>query len=133
MLCILIWLNLDNKIIMKSKIDIESLNWWFWFLNLVFIVAAISDWTAGYYLTMIVSLLNWLNCLLKEKSLAAFPAQIRLVYFLVTLTGFWPQGRFYIYVLLLIGTFMVTFLGKCSIALLLKYMPWNKNRKMRLN
>lgn len=118
---------------MKHNIDIESLNWWFWFLNLVFIVTAISGWTAGYYLTMIVSLLNWLNCLLKEKSLATFPAQIRLVYFLVTLTGFWPQGRFYVYLLLLIGTFMVTFLGKCSIAQLLRYMPWNKNREMRLN
>ena len=117
---------------MKKTINIESLNWWFWFLNLVFILTAIAGWTPGYYLTMISSLLNLLNCLVKEKSIVAFPAQIRWVYFLITLTGFWPHGRFYIFLFLLIGTFMVTFLGKCSIALFLKYMPWNKNRKVRL-
>ncbi|WP_372949560.1 hypothetical protein [Mariniphaga sp.] len=118
---------------MNSKINIESLNWWFWFISLVFIVAAIAGWTPGYYLTMILSLLNLLNCLLKEKSLIAFPSQIRFVYFAVTLLSFWPGGRFYVYILLLVGTFMVTFLGKCSIALALKQMPWNKRREMRLD
>jgi hypothetical protein len=118
---------------MNSKINIESLNWWFWFLNLVFIVAAIAGRTPGYYLTMIVSFLNLLNCLVKEKNMAAFPAQIRLVYFAITLLGFWPGGRFYVYILLLVGTFMVTFLGKCSIAMVLKYMPWNKGRETRLD
>jgi hypothetical protein len=117
---------------MNSKINIESLNWWFWFLNLVFIVAAIAGWTSGYYLTIIVSLLNLMNCLVKEKNLVAFPAQIRLFYFAITLFGFWPEVRFYVYILLLIGTFMVTFLGKCSIALVLKLMPWNKGREARL-
>jgi len=48
---------------MNSRINIESLNWWFWFLILIFIVAAIAGWTPGYYLTMIVSFLNSLNCL----------------------------------------------------------------------
>lgn len=117
---------------MESKINIESLNWWFWFLSLVFIVAAIAGWANGYYLTMIVSLLNLFNSLNKEKSMAAFPVQIRLVYFVLTLVGFWPGGRIYVYIVLLIDTFMVTFTGKCSIALVLKYMPWNRERKMRL-
>jgi hypothetical protein len=94
---------------MKSTINIESLNWWFWFLNLVFIVAALSGWQSGYYMTMIVSLLNLLNCLAKENSLAAFPTQIRLVYLVITFAGFWPGGRFYIFILLFVGTFMVTF------------------------
>ena len=118
---------------MKPKIDIESLNWWFWFLNFIFIITALAGWQSGYYMTIIVSLLNLLNCLIKEKSLVAFPVQIRLGYFAVTLLGFWLGGRFYVYVLLLVGTFMVTFLGKCSIALILKQMPWNRNREMRLN
>lgn len=117
---------------MQSKINIESLNWWLWFLCLVFIVAAIAGWKQGYYLTMIVSFLNLLSSLFKEKDLIAFPVQIRLVYFTITLIGFWPGGRFYVYILLLIGTFMVTFLGQCSIALILKHMPWNREREIRL-
>jgi hypothetical protein len=31
---------------------------------------------------------NLMNCLVKEKNLVSFPAQIRLVYFAMTLLGF---------------------------------------------
>jgi hypothetical protein len=35
--------------------------------------------------------------------------------------------RFPFYIVLLIGTVMVTFTGRCFIALVLKVLPWNKN------
>jgi hypothetical protein len=28
---------------------------------------------------------------------------------------------------------MVTFIGRCAIALVLKQMPWNRGRELRLN
>lgn len=116
----------------KNFVNLFDINWWFWFVNLIFIVIAISIWEDGYYIVMEVSFLNLFYCLLKEKSLLAFSVQVRLVYFLLTLTGFWVAGRFYVYLVLLIGTFMVAFYGKCSIALVLKYMPWNKGREMKI-
>ncbi|MBE0549548.1 MAG: hypothetical protein IH627_18210 [Rubrivivax sp.] len=63
----------------------------------------------------------------------AFPVQIRLVYFVFTLFGLWPAARLPIYVVLLVGTFMVTFFGRCAIALVLKQLPWNRGRELRLN
>ncbi len=36
------------------------------------------------------------------------------------------------YVVLLLSTVMVVFLGRCSIALLLKHLPWNRGRVARL-
>jgi hypothetical protein len=71
--------------------------------------------------------------LLQEKSLVAFPTQIRVVYFAFTLFGLWPEVRFFIYIILLLGTLMVVFFGRCSIALVLKHMPWNRGCEVRLN
>ncbi len=63
----------------------------------------------------------------KEGSLKAFPTQVRIAYFAITLFGLWVAIRFPLYVLILIGTIMVTFTGRCAIALALKVMPWNRN------
>lgn len=68
-----------------------------------------------------------------EKSLSAFPTQIRVVYFAFTLLGLWTEARVIIYALLLLGTFMVVVFGRCSIALVLKHMPWNRGCEVRLN
>lgn len=116
----------------KSFVNLFDINWWFWFVNLIFIGIAVSIWEDGYYIVMEVSFLNLVFCLLKEKSLLAFPVQVRLVYFLLSFTGFWAAGRFYVYLLLLVDTFLITFYGKCSIALFLKQMPWNRRRETRL-
>jgi len=82
---------------------------------------------------MSISAVQVLFFLAQEKSLASFPSQIRVVYFAFTLFGLWPALRFFIYMILLVGTVMVTFFGRCSIALVLKQMPWNRGREVRLN
>jgi hypothetical protein len=51
----------------------------------------------------------------------------------VTLLGLWPEVRFVVYALLLLGTTMVTFFQRCSIAFVLQRMPWNQGREVRLD
>jgi hypothetical protein len=118
---------------MKIKINATDIRWWFWVVTLAFIIAAVTGWTPGYYVVMAISAVQVLFFLMQEKSLSAFPCQIRVVYFAFTLFGIWPELRLFIYVILLLGTIMVTFFGRCSIALVLKYMPWNRGREVRLN
>jgi hypothetical protein len=100
---------------------------------LAFITAALAGWTTGYYVVMAISAVQVLFFLVKEKSLTAFPTQIRVVYFVMTLFGFWPGVRLFIYAFLLVGTIRVTFFGRCVIALMLKPMPWNRTRQVRLD
>ena len=102
-------------------------------LLLVFIIAAVASWSPAYYAVMAISAVQVIYFLIHEKSLSSFPVQIRVVYFAFTLFGLWPEARLIIYIILLLGTVMVTFFGRCSIALILKNMPWNKGRKVRLN
>ena len=118
---------------MELKLNTADFRWWFWAITLVFIVAALIGWTPGYYVVMGISAAQLLYFLVQEKSMVAFPAQIRAVYFGVTLFGFWPEVRFVIFALLLLGTTLVTFFERCSIALVLQHMPWNQGREVRLN
>lgn len=124
---------LIKQLVMKAIIDPGKITWWFWLITLAFIIAALLSWLPGYYLAMGISLVQVIFFLFKERSLMAFPTQIRVVYFLITLACFWPGGRFYVFLVLLLGTLMVTFFGRCSIALALKNLPWNKTREIRLN
>lgn len=118
---------------MKFKINAADIRWWFWLITLVFIVAALAGWTPGYHVVIGLSAIQVLFFVVQEKSLIAFPSQIRIVYFGLALFGLWPEVRFIIYALLLLGTIMVTFFERCSIALVLRQMPWNKEREVRLN
>ena len=118
---------------MELKINTTDIRWWFWLITLAFIVAALGGWAFAYYVVIAISAVQVLFFIGQEKSLTAFPTQIRIVYFAFSLFGLWPGVRFSIYILLLIGTVMVTFFGRCSIALTLKPMPWNRGREIRLN
>ena len=118
---------------MELKISLTDIRWWFWAITLAFIVAAVAGWPTGYFFVMAISALQVLFFLAQEKSLSAFPTQIRVAYFAFTLFGLWPEVRMPIYVVLLVGTIMVTFFGRCVIALVLKRMPWNLGREVRLN
>lgn len=111
---------------MKLKIDVQSIEWWFWTITLVFILAALSGWTPGYAAVIGVSLVQTVFIVVRTASAASFPSQVRIVYFAYTLLGLWEAGRVYCYALLAVGTVMVVFFDRCGIALVLKQMPWNK-------
>jgi hypothetical protein len=102
-------------------------------VTLLLIVLALLGWGPGYAAVIGLSSVHLLYFLVQERSAVAFPVQIRTVYFVVTLFGLWPAARFPIYLVLLVGTLMVTFFGRCAIGLALKQMPWNRGRELRLN
>jgi len=118
---------------MELKVSVSDIRWWFWVTTIVFIIAAVSGWAPGYLIVMGISAVQFLLFLAQEKSLVSFPVQIRIVYLALALFGLWPEVRLYIYIVLLLGTIMVAFFGRCSIALVLKHMPWNRGREVSLN
>jgi hypothetical protein len=117
---------------MKWSPHPADFRWWFWIASIVFIIAALAGWTPGYYVVMAISAFQIVYFLFQEKTLVAWPVQVRIVIFLWSLLGLWPAGRVVAYVLLLIGIALGCFLGRCSISMMLKYMPWNRQREVRL-
>jgi hypothetical protein len=116
----------------NDELNMTDLFWWFWAVTLAFIMAALAGWTPGYVIVIALSAVQVIVFLGRERNVSAFPTQIRIVYLAWALTGLWPTVRLYFYVLLLLGTIMVVFFGRCCITLLLKYMPWNRSRVPRL-
>ena len=119
---------------MKFQINPRNIRWWFWFVTFVFMIAALVGWTPGYYIVIAISAIQVIFVLFQEKIISAYPVQIRIAYFAFTLFGLWPGiPRIVLIGLLALGTVMVTFFGRCVIALGLKLMPWNRDRAIRLN
>jgi hypothetical protein len=110
---------------MKLSIDLKSTEWWIWTITLVFLIAAVAGWTPGYFAVIMVSFLQIPYIALRSKSIISFASQVRIVYFGLTLFGLWKAGRVYLFAALVIGTVMVVLFDRCSIALVLKKMPWN--------
>lgn len=117
---------------MKIIIEPKKIDWWFWAITLVFIIAALFGWVPGYYFVMIISAIQVLFFWNRFKSFLAFETQVRTAYLAFTLLGLSEAIRYPVYFLLLLGTFMVVAFNRCGIALALKKMPWNKNQVVKI-
>ena len=113
---------------MKVVVEPNKIEWWFWTVTFIFIITALLGWLPGYYLVMIISAIQIPFFWYRFKSLMAFDTQVRILYFSLTLLGLLVTIRFPLYILLLLGTFMVVAFNRCGIALFLKKMPWNKHQ-----
>jgi len=87
----------------------------------------VAGWTPGYLAVIIVSFVQIPYIAVKSKSIVSFASQVRIAYFVLTLVGLWNAGRLYMFTALIVGTAMVVLFDRCSIALVLKKMPWNKD------
>lgn len=112
---------------MKLTIDTGRVDWWFWTITLAGIMIALAGWTPAYGMVMGLSFFQIIYFTRHERSIIAFPTQVRIAYFLLTLFGLWPAIRSYPYAILFMGTLMVVLFDRCAIALVLQKMPWNRN------
>lgn len=117
---------------MKFVVEPNKIEWWFWTVTFIFIITALLGWLPGYYLVMLISAIQILYFWFRLQSLMAFDSQVRIVYFAFTLLGLIETIRFPLYILLLLGTFMVVALNRCGIALVLKKMPWKSHQVVKI-
>ncbi len=117
---------------MKVIVEPNKIDWWFWAVTFIFIIAALLGWLPGYYFVMIISAIQILFFWNRFRSLMAFDTQVRILYFAFTLLGLFETIRFPLFILLLVGTFMVVAFNRCGIALVLKKMPWNKLQALQI-
>ena len=117
---------------MKVVVEPKNIEWWVWAVTFIFIIIALLGWLPGYYLVMIISAIQILFFAYRFKSLIAFDTQVRILYFAITLLGLLETIRFPLYILLLLGTFMVVAFNRCGIALVLKKMHWNKDSVVQI-
>jgi len=120
---------------MKLSVNPKSREWWYWALTLVCMVAGLAfnylpgEQSAqlsayGFYGVILISMVQTIEYIFL-KGAFAFPSQVREVYTLFVIIALFDPTRIF-YWMLLVGTIMVTFVGRCIIARVLVMMPWNK-------
>lgn len=118
---------------MNFRISPKSADWWLWLVTWAFIVAALLGWMPAYPSVVAISLANLVAKAIEKRGVTAFAVQTRAVYCLLTLPGLWPELRFWWYLALLVGTTMVVFFDRCTIAIVLRRAPWNRDRSLQLD
>lgn len=113
---------------MKFKIYFKSLEWWYWFVTLVAMIAGLSGIIEGYYIVILVSVIQFIHFMF-SRGFTAFPTQVRFVYGIFTIIALFDPTTIF-YWALLVGTVMVTLFNTCIIARVLIFMHWNKNVKL---
>jgi len=113
---------------MKFKVDLKSIEWWFWFVALVAMITGLSGVKEGFYLAIVVSVIQFVYFTV-IRGFTAFPTQVRFVYAIFTIIALFDPTIIF-YWALLVGTVMVTLFNTCFIARILILMPWNKNEKL---
>jgi hypothetical protein len=110
---------------MKPVIHPKDLEWWFWPVIFVFLLAGMFGWYPGFYVVVGISAVQVVYFIAKKKSIIDFPVQVRIVYLVFTIIGLFDPTHIW-YGLMTVSTFMVAFFEKCLLAHMLILMPWNK-------
>lgn len=124
---------------MKLSVDPQSREWWYWALTLLAMIiglganylpgeqmAMLSRY--GFYAVILISVVQTIEYI-ALSGLFSFPSQVREVYTAFVIIALFDPTRLF-YWMLLVGTLMVTFFGRCIIARVLVLMPWNEGVRL---
>jgi len=106
-------------------IEYRALSWWYWLVTVGFLTAGVSGWPTGFTLAISLTVFQLVHFTIRERSLTAFPIQVRLGYLLLLLIAL-PENLRLIYWIPTIGTWVQVLFGYCTMARTVSLLPWNR-------
>ena len=106
-------------------IDYKQINWWYWFATAGLLTAGVAGYKIGFVLAIGLSLIQLIHFTLRQRSLTAFPVQVRFWVLVYVLAAF-PEPMQVAYWLPVAGTWARSIFGYCVMARTLSLMPWNR-------
>jgi len=114
---------------MKLLLRYRYIDWWYWLVIGLSIGIGLAGGREGYYACAVVSGLNLLHFIMRDRSLVSFPVQVRIVWLAMVLMALWPP-LWWMFIPLFIGMVLVVLFDRCGIARVLIMMPWNRGVKL---
>jgi len=102
--------------------------WRYWLVTVIFLTAGVAGWHTGFLLAIALTVVQTIHYYRREKSISAFPVQVRIGYLLLLLVAL-PEPLQLIYWIPVIGTWAQIFFGYCTMARCLSLLPWNREEK----
>jgi hypothetical protein len=109
----------------KSRFQ-PDLVWSYWAATTVLLVGVVTGIEYSYQAVVALNIIQVIHFALREKSLTAFPVQVRTAYLGLLFLSQAPY-MFWIIWWQLIGTAAMVFFKYCFLARCMALMPWNKS------
>jgi len=109
-------------------IEYKDIGWWYWLATVILLTLGIFWNDSGYLLAIGLTGFQLLHYIIREKSVKAFPVQVRFWYLILLLVSF-PEFMQWLYWAPYIGTLAQLVFGYCAMARLVSLWPWNRDEK----
>jgi hypothetical protein len=107
----------------------DDWTWWAWLFTAILLAIGLAGYPSAFIVAMAVTTVQAIMMLIREKSISAFPVQLRIAYLLLLTISFIPQMR-WLYWLPTLGTFALVIFGYCLLARALFLLPWNRQESL---
>ena len=91
------------------------------------LIAGVDGIETGFYMATGLTAVQVVHYFSREKSISAFPVQVRIGYLLLLVTAQLPY-MLWIYWIQIAGTTAMVLFGYCPLARILSLMPWNRTQ-----
>lgn len=108
-----------------------NLIWWYWAATTILLVGVVADSNHSLQAVIALNAVQVIHFVFRERSLTAFPVQVRITYFGLLFLAQLPF-MFWIFWWQLIGTAAMVFFEYCFLARCLSLLPWNKKEAYSL-
>jgi len=111
---------------------INDISWWYWLAMVILLATGLAGYNQAFQIAIALGMVQSLHYLARERSLSAFPVQVRLSYLGLLVLAQWPLLQF-IYWIQLAGTTAMVVVDYCPLARFLSLMPWNRSEPFTLD
>lgn len=112
-------------------IEYKDIGWWYWLVTAILLTIGLLGNELGFALAIGLTIFQLVHYIIREKSIKAFPVQVRFWYLLLLLVSL-PEMMQWLYWVPCIGTWAQIIFGYCAMARLVSLWPWNRNENLSL-
>ena len=113
----------------KSMLPKQDLMWWYWLATIPFLTVGILGEQGGLIIVVALTSFQTLHFFLREKSLSAFPVQVRIGYLSWFSIGLLPYMQWMLWIQLAC-TCLSVLIDYCAMARLMALTPWNRKQPL---
>lgn len=103
----------------------SDIGWWYWATADSFLFLGLTGRPDAFYAALALSLASAVHFALRERSITAFPVQVRIAYAAILFLALQPPLH-PLFWLPAIGTLIMVLFGYCLLARTLSLLPWNR-------
>ena len=112
--------------------EYKDIGWWYWLVTAILLTIGILGNDLGFILAIGLTSFQLVHYIVREKSIKAFPVQVRFWYLILLLVSL-PEITQWLYWVPCVGTWAQITFGYCAMARMVSLLPWNREEAFSLN